>query len=426
MKTIYCAMRVLAISATILLITSCSIFSQGEEPNPSLLKTDTLPPPTEEQKPLPIVVNLGPINVGECRGSTRAKIWSSSYPYQESQLLLADPNIDYYAPTFSPNNEWLAVVESSPKYIGPGNSTSNGKGFERVVIIKPDGSNLQTLGKDLPANEIGDRIMGCMFDSYILPFLSWSPDNNRLAFMERKYDDEKHGYYDISYLAEIGSNKLYPLLEMEVSNKPEWLNNDELLISGDGALYLFSGISKGNLEKIMISYPSEIAPESVPDVTVQNNGTLVVSFIEEKVSSDFQTSRELSVWELLLEPEIKWNKVVDYGKTAWGNPVLGNRYAVTCDDDNNRIIVLDITNWMDVGRLGLPTSMDINCGSLQVLQEKKDIAYFVVDTGAEPKLYRMVLEPGNLEPKLVFDSNQIALEPSDTGYFLNYSVENEP
>jgi hypothetical protein len=291
-----------------------------------------------------------------------------------------------------------------------------------VVVTRPDGTDQQVVGKNMPAKEIGDQISGCIFDSYILPEVWWSPDNQHLIFEERKYDKNQGKYIDNVYLTEIGTQALNLL--MQSVNAAEWINNDELLVQGDNKLYLLSGITQDNIVKKEIPYPPEIDPSPAVYTSSQPDGTIVVSFSEEKISGDFHISREISVWKLVLGPDVTWKKIVDYGKSNWRFPILGARYAVTCDDENNQIIVLNANDLTEVNHLDLPGSTEIDCGTLQVMHEGGDIAYFVAYIGAKPSLFKVALGNDKLEPVLVFDSNQISLEPSETGYYLNYSLEN--
>ena len=426
---------------TILIFSGCNAHQKRDSSDipPTIVtyltpsKTITSPPiqtatnailsPTSEEPHFPsLVIKVASINTDGCPSQTEESLFYSTYPYEVLKLLVKDTEGDIYAPSFSPDNKWVAYILSNPIVLSPDDYLSTKDGYEGVEIISPGGTNRQNLGEGLPSKTFKDPMMGCMQDSTILPLITWSPDSQKVVFVEQKFNGKDWKNYNL-YLAKIGYPELKLLQNSTSWVQPVWISQDELLLAGNDGLVRLSNIVNGNLINELISFPQEISLNEIGEIYIRPDKSVIMSIIEHDQNLA-PTSTNISLWKLSnLYTNLRWEKVAEFGNKY---PVLGNKYAAVCEDDENTITIFSTQGWEEVNRLTLPNNLHVECGSLQLKQEENEVAYYIVTDEKRPVFYKTTLDNEKLEAAKVADGNIFNLPISETDYYLDYSVENIP
>jgi len=160
----FCKKNVLILLLTWLLV-SCS----GEQTSPQLLLT----------------VSKKEVDLGMCFPKGTTEIWRLQEPFDKRQILLSNPDVNYFAPAFSPNGEWIAYIESNPSASYLGEQKRPTPGHDVVWIMRANGSEKRQVSEYLDSVDEHTNHT-CYPHEYIVHSLQWSLDGNYLHFIHNR------------------------------------------------------------------------------------------------------------------------------------------------------------------------------------------------------------------------------------------------
>lgn len=125
------------------------------------------------------------VDPGECYPQGSTEVWESGYPFSKKQVLLAaDPLKNYFAPTYSPDGQWIAYIESIPDFENLGSlANSDSSGNDSIWIMRHDGSEKHRVSKLFTSFSVKD-LHYCYPQSRIYPILTWSTDGKYIYFSD--------------------------------------------------------------------------------------------------------------------------------------------------------------------------------------------------------------------------------------------------
>jgi len=143
------------------------------------------------------------VGYGMCYPPGTTEVWLLPFPFEQYMLFLSDPIANFFAPTWSPDGQWIAYIESKPvvDYLRDVNlGTPSPPGTDSVWIMKADGSEKQRISPNLDSVDFQDPNF-CYRYSQIVPILDWSPDGRYIHFDHRQlYVDGMHTDHYIIHL----------------------------------------------------------------------------------------------------------------------------------------------------------------------------------------------------------------------------------
>lgn len=133
------------------------------------------------------------VGLGMCYPSGSAGVWILSIPFTEHTTLLSSLDKNFFAPTWSPDGQWIAYIESKPAEGKLGDQgTPNPPGTDSIWIMRKDGSDKHRVSAYFDSVDARDP-HNCYRLTYIVPILNWSSDGKYLHFEHRQlYSDGLH------------------------------------------------------------------------------------------------------------------------------------------------------------------------------------------------------------------------------------------
>ena len=314
-------------------------------PSATLISPTPKPSPTQMMipKPLPeLLVNIGGVaDFLECSPDGSSEIWVTKYPYTLAQKLLSDTQKNYYAPTWSPNGEWIAFIESKASYLYENGTSSSPDGGDVIGVIHPDGTEKHGLSEAFSRLDY-IYIDGCQKLDFINPFLSWSPDNRYLAFSHLKSagTDFQVDYYLVD--VENGITKF--LLNQSKNSSLVWSSDSTQLLLVGKELVVFQLNHFDDLLYETIPIPPDSG--SLEDVVWPINQALPIVIIYHYTSPD--TYRSLWTVNLLTDEWIKLMdlKMLGEDKGSGDRPRFGQFWAVSAGVKSTLpIYIIDQSTW---------------------------------------------------------------------------------
>jgi len=372
-----------------------------------------------------IVLSVG-VYPYECTREQTNQIWLSMLPHEIALPILADPQIDYNYPQWSPDGEWIAYIESIPSTIWIGNETTVITGTESIWIMRPDGTDQRRLSEFLPStlSRWGD---GCEFTSRIDAPLIWSPDGEYIAFMHTQWNDDVQNVY---YVTEVSTGITKQLFVQRKKEMPVWMSDShQVVVVGDeNEIKVVNLNHMRNIETVSIIPPSE-APETGRFVLSQNRyftssedeNTIYGSF---HAQGSLKTSIPtiLSWWRINVDTR-QWIMLNTIQRPAWGSSFLWKEWGIFCG--NNEFFLLDRVTGEENTNIPLPKGLFVDCGLFNIFQDDvgKDFASYygynlVEHIVKENGIWVMQLHKENTEPALVFRLSQVPFP-----HILYYSLK---
>lgn len=260
------------------------------------------------------------------QGST--EVWQSSFPFTEKQVLLpSDPNSNYFAPTYSPDGQWIAYIESKPVIENldlENPSMPNPIGNDSIWIMHSDGSEKQRISTFFDSYSLYDFHF-CHPYSRLDPFLSWSPDGKYIYFVDflGTPDSNRLDYYILN----IQTKELYLL------NSSKWNTLYGFAWLSESGRFLYGGDNE--------YWTNEITSKGIDQNAAQRlafNSSITNSYIDSGsglidpiLISQNDSLTTTALWQYD-STQNSWSKVIEYTGSL---PRLGNYWGVFSDGNDN-------------------------------------------------------------------------------------------
>ena len=289
----------------------------------------------DSQKLLLNVTNTK-VDLDTCYPEGSTQVWESVFPFKEKKILLAsDPSNNYFAPTYSPDGQWIAYIESSP-VIGildlENPSIPNPPGNDSIWIMHQDGSEKQRISKLFDNFYIKD-VHYCYPQSWIYPDLKWSSDGKYIYFrdFQASFAGNKLNYYILN--VQTKESYLFNTSGWDTLYGFAWLGENKQFLYKSGDSYWSNQItSKGidQSEAKQLPINSSVTHYSI-DRASELNEPIFISH------NDSSTN-----WVFWHYDTIKnsWSKIFEY---TGSNPRVGIYWGVYIDE-NNELTFIDLKN----------------------------------------------------------------------------------
>jgi hypothetical protein len=280
-------------------------------------------------------------DIGICYPQGSTEVWQSSFPFTEKQVLLrSDPNTNYFAPTYSPDGQWIAYIESKPVIENldlENPSTPNPIGNDSIWIMRQDGSEKQRISKYFDSFSVYDSQF-CRPYSRIHPNLSWSPDGKYIYFIDFQviFKNSSADYHILnvetkeSFIFNTDPNfKLYGFSWLSESGK--------FLYSGDNQYWINQITSEGiDLSK------AQLLPI---DSSIQNSTIDYESALNEPIIISQNDSLTITALWQFDPTHNSWSKIIEY---SGNNPRIGTSWGVYSGGDDD-LYYIDLKSLRIIG-----------------------------------------------------------------------------
>jgi hypothetical protein len=413
---------------------------------PTPTQTETLLPastpkqesiPTYTSTPIPIVENLPLPDLllevsggGDefCMLKDMDEIWflTSHGTYQP---LLSSPDVNYHFPAWSPDGEWIAFVESRPAIVFEDDLPSAViTGTDTIWIMHPDGSELRAVGESLPNALMSHPMgigLGCDVWAQIDFSPRWSPNGIYLAYVHSTNMSTLFSYYLTDVKSGITS------LILTTHSDPSdfiWLpSGNQFLLESPDEAGTFKQVTIRAMDKIEVETISHALPKELEEsqrhfFEATDNDNILRGYFFSDGTNISPTAKQSSIWELNIATG-EWKQLIELQKEIWYGSQIGSRWGLWYIHKTNIMIIFDKANWDEIGKLVLPSDMEIH-GNLQELETYgPDWRIFQASTSTvQDGIWAIRLEPGIAKPVLLWDVAALFAAGADPGkYFTGYT-----
>jgi hypothetical protein len=280
------------------------------------------------------------VDLDTCYPEGSTQVWESVFPFKEKQILLAsDPSNNYFAPTYSPDGQWIAYIESSP-VIGildlENPSIPNPSGNDSIWIMHQDGSEKHRISKLFDSFSVKDAHY-CYPQSRIKPELKWSPDGKYIYFTDYQstLDGYRLGYYILN--VQTKESYLFNTSDWDTLYGFAWLSESGRFFYDDGNNYWTNQITSEGIDR------SEAKPLPTNSSITNSSLDSGSGLIEPIIVSENDSSTKFALWQYDTNLN-SWSEKIKYT----GNyPRLGTFWGVFGDDAD--LYFIDLKNFRIIG-----------------------------------------------------------------------------
>lgn len=364
-----------------------------------------------------------------CMTPGSAEIWLAAYPYTAPKALLRSSEADYLYPSWSPDGQWIAYVESKPEIIPEDKLAQPLKisGADTVWVIRPDGSERRQVSEPFPS-AVFSHLMGinvaCDDLAFINSVLEWSPDGNDLVFVQSSLGSGMkwtHTYY----LTDINTGKTQELFSQSRLAKVLWLpQNHQLLIQSDTEAFHqidIQDVDHVQVQERTFALPAEANNElsNYEFQTIDQPGYLYGIFEYENTNYQKDFDERVAIWKLDLASD-HWENVIQLPVKDWYKTQILTDRVITCDAATKKIGFLDPLNWTMNDGMQLPFNLNFICNFQEFVDETGNTWGLFEGSTDETGLglWAVPLRPDKeSEPRLLLPYTFILGEVSDVSYF---------
>lgn len=306
-----------------------------------------------------------------CRkASALGEIWLAQYPYTSGTALLSAEDKGFYAPSWSPDNQWVAYVLADNEVIRE-EEQNNGswQHFEDSVwIMRADGSESQQLGSSFVHSEFRSTENNtCSATSGIISNLGWSPDGKWLAFIAMIFEPSE-GSKPILYLVDTTTGNTKKLVDNIGSFS--WSENGNIAIVVYNARSTIQLISLDQLD----ASPQTISPStdlprnySLGQVQWHHHNDELIVVVKDTTSYNAPTS----LWVVDIDSGT-WRKVsssIFEGGSAV-KFIVGSDFGLSCFRRDGQIVI-NIINSLSGNIIGEVETIDgvVDCSTMKLLKD---------------------------------------------------------
>ncbi len=266
------------------------------------------------------------VALGMCYPPGSAGVWILSFPFTEHTTLLSSSDKNFFAPTWSPDGQWIAYIESKPAEEKLGDqSTPNPPGTDSIWVMRKDGSDKHRVSAYFDSVDVRDS-RTCYRLTYIVPILNWSSDGKYLHFEHRQlYSDGLHGDHFIIDLETKATVQIASSRNLGDGAFAWASDNRQYIMFDRDALALWVGEPGGDEISAQKDLPTDLlSGDSISTVAwpVGQSGPLLINRSQENSlltiwSYDFSSNDWKKQWEHTgqqIEVGLSWSVVGQDGK----------------------------------------------------------------------------------------------------------------
>lgn len=399
----------------LLILVSTSCQSTGLPANPTSATPDipiSTKIPTPTQSPLfenlpDILINIGTSSLPECIWEGTSQVWVVRSPFESAEVLLADPKIHYFFPTWSPNGEWLAYVETQISHVVDGTPEPGPQGTDSIWIMKLDGTQKRRVSDYFPRFDY-QHGGSCLMGHSIVSTPIWSPNGKYMFF-------SYFGPIFKNYLADVETG-VTKLISEGYLSLPLWIADNQLLFT----------LGK-EAQIITINAANNLATQEIPNVQLEENEelgsfpTLAGNKYIIVESYNETTGKTAALWQLELGTNT-WSKFLNKDMVSWFRPQAVDNILFACDRKSNKqIVFIDGDSLEIIGLVNIPGSSPNTCGVITSLDNFKDAAGddLISFGGDDGEIWVGRIQTREEAPKLLFDHDSLNF-PNNYSYIIAY------
>lgn len=341
------------------------------------------------------------VDLGICYPQGSTEVWESTFPFTEKQVLIhSDPNTNYFAPTYSPDGQWIAYIESRPVivYLDLENpSLPNPPGNDSIWIMRQDGSEKQRVSEYFDSFTLQEYYF-CHPQSWIYPVLNWSPDGKFIYFIDfqMKFENSRTDYHILN--VETKESFVFNSVQDFSLEDFSWLSESGRFLYRDDDKYWTNQITSEGIDRS----EAKLLPidSSIQHSSIDSESGLVDPIIVS--SNDSRTTHALWQFDSI---QNSWSKKIEY---PGSNPRIGTLWGVD-SGGNNDLYYIDLKSFRIFG----PISYENKIGDLvyrfpEVKISSGDVVVSIVDAetnniwGINPNLSQelfLLLDWDSLDPE---------------------------
>jgi hypothetical protein len=295
--------------------------------------------------------------VGVCDPPGTTEIWQSLYPFTKKQILVgANPGGNYFAPTYSPDGEWIAYIDSRPVIIPIWTDVyTSTPGTVSIWIMRKDGLEKRKASIDFNGLSFFDEHNYDWPLMYIERELDWSPDGGYIYFTHYKFYSEVDRRAD-SYILDVQTKESYLVASIPGDDKLGfvWLDdNGHFAYELNDTIRINQITDDGIDQRNAVLLPNtDTLPEKHRPIgwTSSPQGLISISYGETASYND--SLRNWVVWEYDLNKET-WQKRYE---VIVNDVDIGTTWGILSTNDNT-LHFIDLRNWTIVGTVQIDDSI---------------------------------------------------------------------